>query len=79
MTCSLVIPAGSWRPITPLKMTSVALPRIFGPTTEATTATVPMATTTANNIRSGRSMPISRRSEGPKLIAFSATFCAIGP
>jgi hypothetical protein len=68
----VVVPGVSCWPITPAKMTSVAWPRIFGPITESPTLMTPRATTSTTSARSGASMPISRRADGPKSIDFSA-------
>jgi len=76
MTCSLVIPGGSPRPSSrpsaPANTTLVASPRIRGPITLNTTDTTVAAMTTEISTRSGRSIRSSRRSDGPKLMAFSA-------
>ena len=61
ITCSLDMPAGRRFPMTPLKRTSVALPRIFGPKTVKVTLAVAIDMTNAMRILSGLSLRPSRR------------------
>ena len=56
----------------PRKMTSVASPRTLGPITTKTTLVTPSATTAITRDPSGLSRRKSRRTEGQKLIGFSA-------
>jgi hypothetical protein len=71
-TCSFVRPAGSCLPIAPANIRSVARPRIFGPMTMKATLATPSASTAMSLVRSGLSRPIRRRTEGRKVIGFSA-------
>ena len=52
-TCSLVAPAGRFLPMTPVKITSVALPRIRGPSTFITMPVIASRITPTKIIRSG--------------------------
>jgi hypothetical protein len=58
--CALLIPAGSRPPMTPLKMMSVACPRMRGPSTDSVTLVTAQPSASATDTRSGRSMPSSR-------------------
>ncbi|RAO55824.1 hypothetical protein ONO86_00901 [Micromonospora noduli] len=75
--CSAVVPAGSCRPITPVKIRSVAWPRIFGPATLNPTLTTANVMIAARCSRCERSRPSSRRADGPKFIDFSAGIPAL--
>ncbi len=59
-TCSLVAPEGICRPMMPANTRSVALPRIFGPTTDRATLSTPHASITSIVARSGRNWARSR-------------------
>ena len=76
--CSLVAPAGSCLPMKPVKITSVAQPRILGPMTlstmPATASTIEKMITT----RSGTRCPSSRFRDGPKLSDFSTAMAEPG-
>ena len=61
-TCSFGTPAGRDLPMTPSKMTFIALPVIRGPTTFSATLIEPSATTTRIVMRSGRRRARSLRS-----------------
>ena len=69
--CSLVRPAGICWLTTPLKMMSVALPRIFGPTTAKVTLTIANATTSRILGSSGLSVLTRRRNVPLKFFGFS--------
>ena len=71
-TCSLVMPAGIWPPMTPAKMRSVARPRILGPIELSATLTTAKTSTTATLTRCGRRRPSRRLADGPKSSDFSA-------
>src|ERR1700682_2923207 len=72
IACSAVVPAGSRFPMTPVKMMSVASPMIFGPMTRKATLVTPSPMTATTFRRSGLRRLISRRTEGPKVMGFSA-------
>ena len=62
MSWSFETPAGSCLPMTPSKMTFIALPAIFGPMTDSATEIEPSTTTSRRVPRSGRSRATSLRS-----------------
>ena len=69
MASSFVVPAGSMRETTPEKMTSVALPMIFGATTARTTQTTLKRPMTASAALCLPSRPMRRLAEGQKFFA----------
>ena len=69
--CSWVSPAGICWLTTPLKMMSVALPRIFGPTTANVTLTIANATTRRILGSSGLRVLTRRRNVPLKFLGFS--------
>ena len=77
-TCALLCPAANCLPITPVKITLVAQPRMIGPITLNTMPTVARATQTIRIQRSGDRWESSRRSDGPKFSDFSAAIGAPG-
>ena len=78
---SAVAPVGSWPPITPRKMMSVASPSRRGPITVSVTLTAHRPTTRPRPRRSGRSWATRRRNDERKCTAFSvgAAMLANGP
>ncbi len=78
---SAVAPVGSWPPITPRKMMSVARPSKRGPITVSVTLTAHRPTTRPRPRRSGRSWATRRRNDERKCTAFSvgAAMLASGP
>ena len=77
MACSLVRPAGSWRPITPLNNKSVAWPRIRGPMTPIAIPPMPSRITAAVNPRCGVSRLTNRIAEPLKSRDRSVGACTI--
>ncbi len=80
-TDSLETPAGSFEPIKPEKIRSVARPKILGPTAVMTTLETESTKIRVTAARCGLSRASNRRAEGPKLVAFSAgaPICINGP
>ena len=72
MTSAWLTPAGSALDTMPEKMRFVPSPSSRGPITEKVTLTTASTSTSRSQRRSGLSLPISRRADGPKVIAFSA-------
>ena len=72
ITCSWLMPDGRSLLMTPLKITSIALPSTRGAMTLSTTAMITITSTTAMAIFSGLSSPKRRFADGQKCLAFLA-------
>ncbi len=79
--CCWVMPGGSCWPTTPSKISVVAVPRRYGPSTDSATLIVPSEITPAIVTRSGRSRRSRRLRDPEKSFDFSAGTVspAIGP
>src|SRR5579875_2609503 len=74
--CNVMLLGNAW-PRKPVKIVSVARPRIFGPSTASATLQSASTRTSATFARCGRSRRSKRRADGPKFIDFSAGIPAL--